>query len=208
MIGLPPIPDDVAQLVYFYDVDGSPASTWHWLQHPDLQLMTQADLESWWADIVFNTIGPITSLMAIAGSVARVLLRRYGSQPREVLNGVAANHGAVGSCQALLAASGVYWTTPFAGRGGRAYTRWPALPDAFTDDHVRLNALGYAEVGHQSALFRDGCNTASAGSFPPGTLVSLHRAAAGVPLGVAQARQIVGAVPVLRLAAVVRRARS
>jgi hypothetical protein len=208
VIGLPPIPDDVAQLVYFYDVDGSPASTWHWLQHPDLQVMTQGDLEAWWAQLVLDTLAPITSLMATAGSIARVLLRRYGAQPREVLNGVATNHGGAGGCQALLAASGVYWTTPFAGRGGRAYTRWPALPDAFTDDHVRLNSTGYAIVGHESALFRDACNTASAGSFGPGTLVSLHRTAAGVPLAVAQPRVIVGAVPVLRLAAVVRRARS
>lgn len=207
MRGLPPIPDNVALLVFTYDVDGSTAHTWHWIYHADLQLMTLDVMRAWWSQIVFTAVDPVDQCMGSAGVVARVALRRFGSAPLEVTDAIPANTGAHGDCQVLLAASAVYWATPFAGRGGRAYTRWPALPDLWTDDHVHLNAIGVGELGFASAAFLHAINTADAAPFGPGTLITLHRASGGVPLDVAEPRPILAAIPVRRVARIVRRAR-
>lgn len=205
MRGLPPQPADVASLELAYDVDGSPASTDHWVFVPGLQTLDYSAMRSLWTQIIFNAVQYLVPLMAAAGSIRTCRLARAGSAPLEVVDVLAPNHGAGGGCQVLNAAMSIYWVVEFAGRGRGALTRLPALPDDFTDDHVHINTLGYSEIG---ARARDFLNAMNAVPSPAGgtcTLVTLHRQAGGVPLAIAEPRAIVTAVPAQRVATLRRR---
>lgn len=208
MRGLPAQPADVAHLELVYDVDGSPASTDHWLFVPGLQTLDYSALRSLWGQVWFQAVQYLVPLMAAAGSVRACRLARAGSAPLEVYDEIAANHGAGGGCQTLNAAIGIYWTVQFAGRGRGAHTRLPAFPDDFTDDHVHVNALGYAEVGARATDFLNAINALASPAGGTCSLVTLHRQQSGAPLAVAEPRAIVSARPTEHVATLRRRLQS
>lgn len=205
MRGLPQPPDDVASVVLEWSCSGSPATTTHWLFVPGLQTLTYDALRSLWVLFVFETLDQLVPLMASEGSLRACRIARGGSQPLAVVDHVVTNSGAGSSTKTINAAIGIYWTTSFAGSGGRTLTRLPAFPHEFTDDQRTVNELGYAEIGHSAGLWLQHVNALDSPAGGLCELVTLHRQANGVPLAVAQARALISAVPVPRVATLRRR---
>jgi len=114
----------------------------------------------------------------------------------QVFDELSPNHGAGGGSKTNQSAIGIYWTTAFPGRGGRALSRLPGLPNDFTTDLLTINTLGFAEIGHQAGLFLNAVNATPSPLGGNLALVTLHRSAGGAPLAASQSRPIDNAQPV------------
>lgn len=204
MRGLPPPPDDVATLVLSYDVDGSQATTWHWLFVPGGPSLTYADLRTVWTGIVFAALNHLTHLMGAAASIRTCRLTLVGSSVVEVEDDVAPNHGSGGGVQVMNAAVGIHWLTGNRRRQGAALTRMPGMPDGFTSDHVSLNNFGYSETASHAFGFLNECNAVPSPAGGTCLLGSLSRSVAGVPR-VAALFSPFGAVEPVRRVATIRR---
>lgn len=205
MQGLPAPPDDVASLVNYWEVDGSPATTWHWLFVPALQSLDAGELRALWSALVLATVERLVPLMSAAGLLRACRLRRYGAAPFDVLDHVADNHGAGSGAKTMNAAFSIYWHTSARSRGGYALTRMPGLPTEFTDDQRTINELGWAEIGARATEWLNDLNATPSPAGGNCALVTLHRQRAGVPFVASVSAPIDSATPGARVATLRRR---
>lgn len=208
MRGLPPVPAEVAELRLGWLVGNVPVQTQQWVFVPGLQELDYAGLRAVWSDVVTAVVGPYNELTATAASISTCRLRRWGSAGLSVYDELGPNAGLAGACQVLAAALGLCWHNAGSGRSSFSLTRLPGFPDAFTDDHLTLNTIGWTQAAAWGTSVLEAVSAIVSPAGGTCGLVSLERVRAGAPLPVSQTNVITHVTPVPTVATLVERGRS
>lgn len=183
MRSLPPVPEDVVWFGLGFDCDGATSSIGFWLEVPGINVAVPTDITALLGQLIFAALdfkGPITH----AGcQLTTCRLRNTGTAPFDLIEVPSTNHGAWTGGQANQVASGLHWQTTVHARRGQSITHVPGFPDAFTDDHVVLNATGWSNLSSAAGGFLSAVNAAHAGGLASVRLGTLYRSRGGVPLG-------------------------
>ena len=205
MRGLPPIPATCLELVFRYDVNGSGATTWHWIYTPNAPALGFAALSDIWSQVVLGALETLLPLMSSHGSFSTCRLARLGTSPLVRDEGIAFNVGALTPGSTVNAATPIYWRTFAGGQRGHALTRLPAFPSEFTDDDRTIRAISQAQIAHQAGLFMDKILAIDDGLGAKCALVTVHRSRNGVPLVAADIDPIYNSSSGTRVATLRRR---
>jgi hypothetical protein len=185
MRGLPPPPAGVLALTPTFDIDGAVASFTHHIAVPGSDLATVGQLETW-LNSYLTFLTDLTTAVSHSGcSMVRVDLQRWGTLHLHLVFPVPPNAGAWTGGQVATAASVVAWGTADGGRGMEGHTFLPGFPDAFTDDHVDVNATGVGNIQAAAVTYLNAVAALAGVTAGNCSLGVVHRSAGGAPLGVA-----------------------
>lgn len=205
MIGLPPPPDDVAQLTAGFAIDGSYASCSWWVLIPGLEGLTFTEFRAL-QSLLSGVVSDFYTAITHSGTIfATCRLRSFGASPYFFEGPPSSSHGAWTGGQAMQAAVGLSWKTGESGKHHGGYTWVPGLPDLFTDDHVHLNDTGFVNALDAANGFIAGVNALTTPLPTALVLGTLHRQVAGAPLGTSVFAPFFGVVPCRHLATCRRR---
>jgi hypothetical protein len=205
MRGLPPPPSDVALVTAVFDVDGSPASVGHWLFVPGLQTLAVSQLEAIVAGWFTSSLALYTDAMHSGSRLERVDLTRFGNAATRVTRRAPPNHGRWTGGQVLVASTTLRLILGEAGKGLQTVTHLPGFPDAFSDDHRTLNALGWGTVSADAVTWLAAVNAIVSPAGGNCVLGTLHRRTALAPLPVSTFSPAIGVVPGTKIATLDRR---
>lgn len=208
MRGLPPPPDDVAQLELGFDIDGSFASVGFWIFVPSLPSLTVPQLVTLLGAFILDAEAFYTPITHSGCILATCRLATFGSQHVTLDEVPAPSHGAWTGGQAAQVALGISWRIGGPGRGRNPTTRMPGVPDAFTTDHARLNDVGFGNVGDAAVTFLNAINAEPSPAGGTCLLGTLHRQHQRLPTTVSTFEPFVSVAPVRHLATCRRRIQS
>lgn len=205
MRGLPPPPADVAELRFFFDVNGYTASVVHWMFVPSLEVATVPGLESLASNVLFYALPFFTDLMHAGARVDRLSLQTFTVTPVNMVVSASPNHGAWTGGQSAAVALGLHWLTGEGGAGDHVVTHVPAMPDVFIEDGQLLNALGLGNAGSAASAFLNGIATIVGPVGGTCSLGTVHRQKAGLALPASIFSPFVGVIVTRKLTTIRRR---
>jgi len=206
--GLPPPPPEVVLLRWGFAIDGSYASTSSWILVPGVDTLGVSGLEALAGTFLLAAADLFHAITHAGCDLVTCRLSTYTSDPITVFRSPGPSPGAWTGGQAGQVASGVHLLTSERGKGLQPVMRVPGFPDAFTDDHVRLNQLGFANITDAADTYLNAIDATAAPLGGTCLLGTIHRSAAGAPLGNAIFAPAVGVLASPTVCTVRRRIRS